>query len=109
LCFLIPRKTLRLAGQEHGRAIPLADKADFLTGLFDGLFGLRVQAQWDRDSKCLRRSQIDDQVKFGVAHNRQIRRPLALQNAADIDAGLPTAISDTGPVTHQPTHLGELA
>jgi hypothetical protein len=25
LCFLIPRKTLRLAGQEHGRAIPLAD------------------------------------------------------------------------------------
>jgi hypothetical protein len=24
LCFSIPRKTLRLAGQEHGRAIPLA-------------------------------------------------------------------------------------
>jgi hypothetical protein len=24
LCFLIPRKTLRLAGQEHGRGIPLA-------------------------------------------------------------------------------------
>jgi hypothetical protein len=26
LCFFIPRKTLRLAGQEHGRGIPLADK-----------------------------------------------------------------------------------
>src|SRR5262249_17423834 len=25
LCFSIPRKTLRLAGWEHGRAIPLAD------------------------------------------------------------------------------------
>jgi hypothetical protein len=45
LCFLIPRKTLRLAGQEHGRAIPLADicTAAKKAPLFDHFVGASEQ------------------------------------------------------------------
>ena len=40
MCFLIPRKTLRLAGREHGRAIPLADKCTAAkSSLFNHLVG----------------------------------------------------------------------
>jgi hypothetical protein len=44
LCFLIPRKSLRLAGQEHGRAIPLSDICTAANcSLFDHLVGEDVE------------------------------------------------------------------
>jgi hypothetical protein len=46
LCFSTPRKTLRLAGQEHGRAIPLADIA---AQLFNHL--VSAPEQRDRENK----------------------------------------------------------
>src|SRR4051794_27956142 len=50
--------------------------------------------------------QIDDQFEFGRLHNRQIGGPFALEDAANIYAGLTITIRKIGSVTDKTANFG---
>ena len=103
MCFLIPRKTLRLAGQEHGRAIPLADICSAANcSLFDDLVGSGLQCQ--RAASILQREPSERRRLQVVAleahdaneHLRSHREIVRIGGAARLAALAP--ITSTGEV-----------
>jgi hypothetical protein len=77
LCFSIPRKTLRLAGREHGRAIPLGDIAP--SG---------EQRRGYFEAERLRGDQVVYEVKLGWLLHRDVGGLHAAQNShAATDGG----------------------
>ena len=67
-----PRKTLRLAGREHGRAIPLADLcAAAEAPLFDHVVGVREQR---------RRHLKADRLCDHLVGDRHLTRPVGLDH-----------------------------
>jgi hypothetical protein len=74
----------------------------------------RCSQQWllrpiylHRICRALGGLQIDDKFVLGRLHHRQVRRPLAFQNAACVNARLANRILKAGPAAHQPTDIGE--
>src|SRR5262249_960923 len=59
---------------------------------FDHLVGEREQPVRNLEAERLGGPEVDDKLKFYGLHYRKIARPLASENAADIDAGLTVGI-----------------
>ena len=94
MCFSIPRKTLRLAGREHGRAIPLGTKCDAAKSeLFDHLISERKQHWWYLNSKRLGGLEVDHQLELDRHLNWKLARLLAAQDTVRIGGGAPTVIA----------------
>src|SRR5262245_63027596 len=77
--------------------------------LLDHLIGKREQRGRYSEPKRSRGLLVDDEFKLARLHNREVRRLIPIENAADVDAHLAIRICDVGPVAHQPTGFGILA
>src|SRR6266511_3519587 len=75
--------------------------------LLDHLVGAAEQRERHREAERLGRLHVDDQLDFRGLLDRQVSRLLALEDAADIDAGLVIRIGKIGSVAHQAACLGE--
>src|SRR6185295_11669723 len=53
------------------------------------------------DAERLRSLEVDDQLKLGRLHDRQVRRLRALENPGGIDASLPIRIGKIDSVAHE--------
>ena len=51
---------------------------------------------------------VDDQLKLGLLHDRQVRGLRAFENAADIDAHLTIGIRQACSVAYQPTDFNRV-
>src|SRR5205823_5936775 len=72
-----------------------------LSALFDDLVGLREQCRRNGEAERLRGPEIDRQVELGRPGDRQVSRPLALENPAGVDTNLPMRVDEARPVAHQ--------
>jgi hypothetical protein len=71
--------------------------------LLDHLVGGDKEVLWDDEAECLGDLEIDDQLELGGLYDGQLGRLLALENPADVDAGLAIAIGNACTVAHQAT------
>src|SRR5262245_8330083 len=53
--------------------------------------------------------EVDQEFKFGGLHDREVRRPLALENATCVDATLSKCLTGVGTIRHQAAGQRELA
>src|SRR5215831_1894768 len=67
----------------------------------DHLVGAGEQRRGHIKAECLRGLEIDHQLDLGGLLHRQVRRLLALENAARIDTGLAVCIRETAPIAYQ--------
>jgi hypothetical protein len=86
LCFLIPRKSLRLAGQEHGRAIPLSDVR---IASFDHLAGTGKHTRRYFQAECFGSLDVEHGFVFRRSLHREVGWFLAFQDAVDVGGGKP--------------------
>ena len=70
-------------------------------GLFDHLVGAGEQRRRNRQAKRFSSAQVNHQVKFRRLQDWQFDWLVAFENAPDIDAGLPMAISNVGTIGDQ--------
>src|SRR5262249_37228065 len=80
---LAPSQHHSPVGQEHGRTIPLE------RWLFDHPVGGGQQRPRHPQNQPLTGPQFDEPVQTCRLHHRQVGGLVALENAPDIDAGLP--------------------
>src|SRR5436190_9103060 len=71
---------------------------------FDHFVGAYQERFGNREADRLGGFEIDDQFKSCRSHHRQVSGLLALEDAPDIDAGLPIGIEIASAVAHQ--HAG---
>src|ERR1035437_9615794 len=97
--------------QCHERSdVPIAtDAPQQLASLFDHLVGELLELQGHVEAKRLCGLKVDDQLKLGRLHHRQICGTGALKNFTDMDTGLAMRISDASAVAHQAASRNELA
>src|SRR5258707_11995671 len=88
--------------------IPLSAIADLLAPLFDHLVGASEQRRRHGEAKYPGGLGVDDQFELTRLHNRQFRRPGALENATCIDADLTISICQARTVAHQTDYFGKL-
>ena len=67
------------------------------------------QLRWYFQTERLGRLEIDDQLDLGGLHDRQVGRPLALENATRVESDLTLFLYQAGSVAHKATGGGELA
>src|ERR1700724_1988259 len=67
--------------------------------LFDHFIGYGEQLIWHSQAERLRDFEIDDELKFGRLHDRQVGRLRPLQNPACIDPNLPKRIREARAIT----------
>src|SRR6516164_1533389 len=67
----------------------------------DRLVGAQQEGFRNLQPDRLRSGHVDEQLELGRLEDRKVRRRVALENAADIDAGLPITVRQTGAVAHQ--------
>src|SRR5262249_61377623 len=67
----------------------------------DHLLGAHEQPGRHGKAERLRGLEIDHQLDLGGLLHRQVRRLLALENAARIDTGLAVCIRETAPIAYQ--------
>ena len=60
--------------------------------LFNHLIGGNQKRLWHGQAERFRGVQVDDELKFGRLHNRQVGGLLALENPSHIDPGLVIAV-----------------
>src|SRR5262245_45803743 len=78
-------------------------KAAYLASLLDHLVGGSEQRWRHFEAERLRGLEVDPQLVFGRALHRQVGQLLALEDAADIDAGSPIHFEIVGAITYQMT------
>src|SRR5262249_21982543 len=76
---------------------------------FNHLVGACEQREWEGKTERLRGLHVDDQLDLRDLLDRQVRRPLAFEDAADVDSGLTIRIGNPGSVAHQAAGGHELA
>jgi hypothetical protein len=69
--------------------------------LFDHFVGERENLRRNLDPECLRRLEIDDQLKLSWLQNRKIGWFFTFENAANIDAGLAVRVRKAGVVADE--------
>jgi hypothetical protein len=69
---------------------------------FDHLVGDREQLVGDGQTKCFGGFAVDRQSVFGRQHHRQVARLLALENAANVAAGLAIGFGSAGAIVSRP-------
>src|SRR5262245_63631870 len=73
---------------------------------FDHLVGKSKQPVRHVKAERLGGLEVEHELEFGGLHDRQVGRPLALENAAGIDAGLAVGVGDAGSIADQPAEIG---
>jgi hypothetical protein len=78
------------AGQDAGGGAREEERRrpSWRAALFNHLVGAQEERFRDRQPKCLRGLEIDNQLELGRLHDRQVSGLFPLENSADIDAGL---------------------
>jgi hypothetical protein len=74
--------------------------------LFNYLIGTHQERLGNLQADRLGGLEIDDQIEFGWLQYRQVGGLLALEDAANINAGLTVAIGKQSPVAHQHAATG---
>src|SRR5262249_49201520 len=77
--------------------------------LFDHLVGEREQLRWYFQAERFGGLEIDDQLDLGGLQDRQVRRPLALENPTCVETDLTVLLFQAEAVAHKSTGGGELA
>jgi hypothetical protein len=67
----------------------------------DHLVGGREQRRRDIEAEFLGGFQVDRNLEFGWLHDRQIGRPLTLEDSAGVNSDLPTSVGKARSVTDQ--------
>ena len=70
--------------------------------LLDHVIGECEQCGWHFDAERHRRLQVDNELKLGRLHDRQVGRLGALEDTAGINADLTKRVCEAGSVAHQP-------
>src|SRR5215471_6935506 len=83
--------------------------AQQITSSIDNLIGELLQIDGYVEPENLGRIEVDDELEFRGLLDRQVTRPLALENSPNVDADVPIAVGDVHPVAHQTTGGGKLA
>src|ERR1700747_2418774 len=68
---------------------------------FDHLVGEREQRRRDVEAEFLGGFQVDRNLEFGWLHDRQIGRPLTLEDSAGVNSDLPISVGKARSVTDQ--------
>jgi hypothetical protein len=71
--------------------------------LFDDLICLGGKIRGHLDTERLGGLEVDDELKFGRLHHRQVSGLFALENPPSVDTNLAIAIAEVGAVAHQAT------
>ena len=79
------------------------------SSLFDHLVGDRKHARRNCKAECFCGFEVDDQVKFGGLHDRQVGGLRAFEDLTSIDADLAPHGLSIRSVAHQPTSFDRLA
>ena len=77
--------------------------------LFDYLVGEQLDRVQQLNAEQSRRLRIDDKLKFGRLHDRQVSRLRSFEDLTGVNADLTKHVQYIGSITHQPAHLDELA
>src|SRR5262249_59627929 len=75
---------------------------------FDHLVRAREQHCGHFETEYLARLQVDDELELGRPQDRQVGRPLALENAPAIDADLASEVCKVRSVAYQPASFDAL-
>src|SRR6266568_5255214 len=72
--------------------------------LLNHLVGGGEDAWRNREAERLRSPDVDHQLELCWLQDGKVRRTCAVENSANVDAGLARRLRDAGSVTHQTTH-----
>ena len=98
------------ARRKRPRRRRAAEQRDELAPLsFDHLVGELLQIERHLEAKHLGGREIDDEIELRGPLDRQVARPLTLENAGGVDANPVIAIGGAGAVAHQTAGRRELA
>src|SRR3974390_16086 len=98
----LSRKRPNATGQRNNA---MAQKGHYELFLLDDLVRLGGQIRRHLEAEHLGGLEVDDELKFGRLHHRQVSGLLALENPPGVDTDLAIAIAVIGAVAHQTTRL----
>ena len=88
----------------------LAEQRDELAAVHSMTSSARASSvRRDGKAERLRGFEVDEQIEFRRQHDRQVTRLFALQNAADIVAGLSIGVGPAGAVADEAAGFGLFA
>src|SRR6516165_4992916 len=88
-------------------ACPLSATTDIT--LFDHIVGASEELRWDFQAERLRGFEVDHQLEFSCLYDRHVDRPLTIENAAGVGAGLAILVGEARSVAYKPTDLSKFA
>src|SRR5262245_27149625 len=79
------------------------------TPSFDDLVGAGEELGWDFESERLRGFEVDYQLELSRLYDRHVDRPLTVENAAGVGAGLAILVGKARSVAHKSADLSKFA